>query len=132
MCEFPHNPPVLCLQGRVTKVQKLSSKSFKCIIQVEVDRFVRPANVYTFSKNLDRIEFKKTKRLKKEFVELYSNDHCKIKEIKTIVEYNCNDRFSDITDFKLLDMNTLKGKVLDPWQAKRSFFNCSQILSNQE
>jgi len=129
MCEFPHNPAALCLEGSIESSKKISSKNFNCLIKVKVKKLVRPGHVYFFSKDLDRIEVKEPTILKKESIEVYSKDHCSAKSIQALLEYNCSDRYPDIPDLGLLDMNTLKRKVADSWRETKSVIDCAKVLS---
>jgi hypothetical protein len=129
MCIFPHNPAALCVEGKVTSSKKLSKKSFRCLLRVNVQKLYRPGNVYFFSKELEKIEIKNITNLKMNNINVYSNNNCSSKTIKSILEYNCSDRYFDIPDLGLLDMNTLKGKVFDPWREKSTPIDCVRILS---
>lgn len=129
MCEFPHNPPVLCVEGHIIKSQKLLKHSHKCKLKVKVKKMIRPSNVYYFTKELNKVEIKKVTKLKKKVIDIYSNKSCKAKEIRSILEYNCSDKYSDISDLAFLDKSMLKGKVFDPWQESSQNVDCGTLLS---
>ncbi|GEM_PF-5648121 len=129
MCEYPHNPPAVCLEGVVKKSTPIVHKNYNCLIVVKVKKMLRPADTYIFNSNLDRVDFKKSKAILEKEVKLYSKTSCKLKNIKTVAEYNCNDRNADIPDMALLDSGMIKVKVRDPWTEKNPLIDCQSLLS---
>ncbi len=129
MCEYPHNPPGVCLEGSVVKMDSVNTKNYKCLLTVKVKKLIRPKDTYIFNSNLDRVEFKKAESISLKEVKLYSTKSCEAKNIKTVAEYNCNDRNSDIPDMSLLDSGLIKTKVRDPWTEKNPQIDCQSLLS---
>lgn len=129
MCEYPHNPPVLCISGKVESVKSIKHSSYGCRLRLKVLKAVRPGKTYSFNSNLDRVEYNLPTSLKMKNVNLYSKGNCSKKLIKTIAEYNCNDRIAEFPDMSLLDAETLKAKIRDPWTEKKSLIDCSELLS---
>ncbi|WP_290734882.1 hypothetical protein [Halobacteriovorax sp. JY17] len=129
MCEYPHNPPAICLAGKVTKSVPVKAKNYRCLLSVAVKEIVRPPRTYVFNSNLDRVDFKNAQKLSAKTIKLYSKKNCDAKEIRTIAEYNCNDRNADIADMSLLDAESIQLKVRDPWTEKNPLIDCSPLLS---
>ena len=62
-------------------------------------------------------------------VQIYSKSNCQAKSIRTVAEYNCNDRNADIADMALLDAGSIHLKVRDPWTEKNPLIDCQSLLS---
>jgi hypothetical protein len=124
MCEFPHNPPVLCFKGKVISSTKIEHKTFNCKIKASVKKLIRPPQSYFFTKDLNKVVIKKAEELKKENVEFYSRDNCEKTEIITTLKYNCSDTYPKFKDFSLLDLHQVEGSVLDPWSEKKVKISC--------
>ncbi len=129
MCEYPHNPPVVCLEGSVVKSTPISSKNYNCLLTIKVKQLLRPADTYKFNSNLDRVDYKKSESILVKEVSVYSKKSCNLKTIKTVAEYNCNDRNADVPDMSLLDSGLIKTKVRDPWTEKSPQIDCQSLLS---
>ncbi len=129
MCEYPHNPPAICLSGKVTESVLVKAKNYSCLLSVEVNEIIRPPRTYIFNSNLDRVDFKKAQKLSAKTIKLYSKKNCNVKKVRTIAEYNCNDRNADIADMSLLDAESIQLKVRDPWTEKSPLIDCSPLLS---
>lgn len=129
MCEYPHNPPAVCLEGSVVKMDSVTTKNYKCLLTINVKKLIRPKGTYIFNSNLDRVDFKKAESISLKEVKLYSTKSCESKSIITVAEYNCNDRNSDIPDMSLLDSGSIKTKVRDPWTEKNPLIDCQSLLS---
>ena len=129
MCEYPHNPPVLCVKGLVAKKEVISHSKFKCLITLKVEKLVRPKNTYYFNNNLDKNVHIKSETLKKKKVDFYSSLNCNSNKIFTTLEYNCSDKYKKIKDLALIDLDQVNGKVLDQWTEKKHSIDCSALLS---
>lgn len=130
MCDYPHNPPVICAKGKVRKVKVIKHSKFKCLISLKAVTLIRPKNTYYFDKELDKQIFKKNELLIQKDVQFYSSSNCISDEVITTLEYNCSDKYKTFKDLELIDLNQKKGNVLDQWTEKKHFINCSSILSN--
>ena len=129
MCEYPHNPPAVCLSGKVIKSAPTQNKKYPCLLSIGVKEMVRPAGTYIFNSNLDRVDYKKPQKLSMKVVQIYSKSNCQAKSIRTVAEYNCNDRNADIADMALLDAGSIHLKVRDPWTEKNPLIDCQSLLS---
>jgi hypothetical protein len=130
MCEFPHNPPVLCIEGKVIDSKPVKHSKFKCLITLNSKKIIRPSGSYFFNKNLDKVTHKKNEVIKKDKMKFYSFLHCSSKNLITTLEYNCSDKYKDIKDLALIDIGQKKGNVLDQWTEKKHFIDCQSLLSN--
>lgn len=132
MCDFPHNPPVLCLNGSVKKKLSIKHKKFNCKLVIKTNKLVRPKNTYRFTDGLVKEEFRETLKLNKSEVIIYSKDNCDLNKITTTVRYNCNDLHSDIKDMELIDLSQERGNVYDHWREKSTPLDCRSVLSTLE
>ena len=129
MCEYPHNPPAVCLSGKITKSTPTKSKKYPCLLSVEVKEMIRPSGTYIFNSTLDRVDYKEPHKLSTKKIEIYSKSNCQEKVLRTIAEYNCNDRNSDLADMALIDAGSTRLKVRDPWTEKNPLIDCQSLLS---
>jgi len=131
MCEYPHNPPVVCLMGSVLKAQEVAIKDLTCKYLIKVEKVIRPKHTYRYNKKLYLVSFKNNEILKKyKDVTMYSRSkNCK--KIKTkifkMARFNCSDFYKEIPDFDFIDYGYLKGLVHDPWTEKDQNFNCKKL-----
>ena len=130
MCEFPHNPPILCVEGDMVKTKKVTKKPFQCLITLKVVQVIRPIPTWKINKNLDKILFSKPKSLALKNLNFYSKKKCPPKEtIKRMLRYNCSDKYSSLKDMALYELKDLKGYVSEDWEEKKVFINCESHLS---
>ncbi|WP_417335446.1 hypothetical protein [Halobacteriovorax marinus] len=129
MCEYPHNPPAICVEGRVLSLKKTKNDKFPCELRVQLTKAYRPKNTYIFNDKLERVDFKDAKKLHNSVVSVYSKSSCHLKKIRALMEYNCNDREASFPDMALLDTGVLSQKIRDPWTEKKPLVDCGPLLS---
>ncbi len=132
MCEYPHNPPAVCLSGKVSSVTGMTHSQLACRYQVQVTKLLRPAHTYRYNDKLELINFLKNEELKNKTVTLYSKIKpcAKIHQsIQTLAIYNCSDWYPEIPDLELVDFGSKKGSVRDPWKGSSTEFDCEKILT---
>ncbi len=128
MCAFKHNPPIVCMKGKIIKKIKLKDKGkILCQGQMLVSSMTRPANTYAYNDNLDLVTHEKTQALpfdkKKEQVVYFSGMNCsdiRLGAMEGAFEYSCSDKYAKIPDHSLVYTGKKQGKFMDPW--KRQYF----------
>lgn len=128
ICDFPHNPPVLCLKAKVISVKKINSPKYKCYIKTEVSSFLRPAGTYAYNSNLEKVLHKDALPLSKKNIDFYSAKNCDKENILTMLEYNCSDKDSSLKDYDLVDVHKTRTLILDQWTQKSVPIDCSMLL----
>ncbi len=128
MCEYPHNPPVVCLKGKILKSKKVTIKKISCRYEVKVSSYIRPANTYRYDSKLNKQQFtKKTELNIKNPITLYTKDsRCRKPntQLKRMAFYNCDTNYPTLPDLTLIDTGFLKGPIHDPWTEQRSIYQC--------
>ena len=135
MCEYPHNPPVVCIKGTVENSALVKLAPLKCKYSVKVSQNIRPAGSYRYNDNLDLITFKGPKNLEEKILTLYSDKGPCVKkgaQIKTMAIYNCSDLYKQVPDMVLIDQHTLKKQIEDRWNSSERTIDCQQEFVNAQ
>ncbi len=129
MCSYPHNPPVVCLKGKVLESKTTKKTNINCSYQVKTHLLIRPGRTYWYNDDLDLETYKTPKKLKNSKVKLYAkNKKCLSvgSEVNTMARYNCSTENSSVPDLVLIDQETLSKEVNDPWKRSLQFIDCNK------
>ena len=132
MCEYPHNPPVLCLEGIVTKADSIVKGPFLCLYNIKVHKLIRPPKTWKYNDKLEKITFQKPLTTQMNSLVLYSTKACQSrKEIQTAIKYNCSDEYPIIKDLEFYSLNTSQTTVHERWEEKDFPLDCRQLWKNK-
>jgi hypothetical protein len=135
MCDFPHNPAVFCIKAKVSNSKKYSkSKKFKCRGSLKLNKVIRPKGTYSYSDNLDLVEYKndlelslttfKNKEIFAENCEQLNKQHFLVSSIGY-------DKWPELKDFSCGVLDKLKLNVTDPWKQKTVLIDCESIFKKR-
>jgi len=134
LCDYPHNPPAVCLSGIITSSSRPQKTKLPCLYKVKLGHLIRPGQTYHYNDKLELVTYPKAQKLEQKIIALYSKGPClkTRQKIRTLAIYNCSDWYAEIPDLALIDNGAIEASVRDPWKGPKTFFDCDAILKKFE